>query len=58
VYIGGVRDGEAARLARAVGDGMDDVEDRELDFDVTRHMEGRACLGPLRRLGDRDRTLG
>lgn len=57
--IGGVRDGEAARLARAVGDGMVDddvVEDRNFDFDVTRHMEG--SLGPLRPLCGRDRTPG
>jgi hypothetical protein len=41
--IGGVRDGEGVRLARAVGDGMVDadiVEDRDIDFDVTRRMEG------------------
>ena len=42
--IGGVREGEGARLARAVGDGRDDAGDVE-GFDTTAHMRGRVRRG-------------
>lgn len=49
--IGGVREGDALRLERAVGDGMvisEDVDDWELDFDTDGHIEGRVCRRSLR----------
>lgn len=49
--IGGVRESDAPRLERAVGDGVEvseDVEDWELDFDTDGQIEGSVCRISLR----------
>lgn len=50
ICIGGVRDSEGARLARAVGDGMDDADEAEAlepDFNTTGNIEGNVCCALL-----------